>query len=208
MGKVYEVHAALVIRTEDVLQFCEEGEFPAEIADVEVEEYENHARIKSIPASDGFGKYTPTAYVKGFREERNVTLEDGEPTHTFVSEMNNYRDWYEGEEPERGVDWDTVEYLCFRGKADDVLCNTALRPAMLDFLRSLIRSVGGRGHVQGIIAEDGELMPIRTDKDGDVKMKLSIQEAPDNDDEEEGDGNQNSGDDQTVAWTDNKFISN
>lgn len=195
---IYRVRSTLEAPLAAVTEFCSsvsEEDLPPELAGVETTRRGNTFIIDCVPVGE-VGRYTPTARIKGSVSAVRVRRdEDGEPTTERYSGPSTTLD-EDGEEVE--VDTCEVDYVQFKGGDDTVLINSAVREPMFEVLCMLASTVGVRGEVEGIVARDGELAPVRVTPEGEIPVEVAVTDDPDATPSNAGtDG---------VRWADNPYL--
>jgi hypothetical protein len=198
---VYSLHSTLELPLEDVHDFFEEPDLPAEIADVEITRRNNTLIVSAVAAEDNISKYTPTAQLKASVTENRIYLDEGEDeeedTGPFGGGPSGGPQWgafgQQEEEVERPSE--LVEYACFKGDRETVLQNTALQYPMFEVLCSLALECE-KGSLTAITAHDGSLEATRIVDGEERAARLEVVEDP----RENGPGD-------AINWRDNKFIS-
>jgi hypothetical protein len=197
---VYSLHSTLELPLEDVHDFFEDPDLPAEIADIEITRRNNTLIVSAVAAEDNISKYTPTAQLKASVTENRIYLdeeEDEEDSGPFASGPSGGPQWgaFGQQEEEMERPSELVEYACFKGDRETVLQNTALQYPMFEVLCQLALECE-KGALTAITAHDGQLEATRIVDGEERAARLEVVEDP----RENGPGN-------GVNWRDNKFIS-
>lgn len=179
MCDVYNVASTLEARVSKVFQFVDDAQdLPDGIADLEVYRQNNQLHIKSQTNRDDIGKYTPTAYLVGTTREREVVVEDGEPTNNTIRQEESERPGWNDLTEEDDVETTTIEYVKFQGEGDRILRNSALRTEMFNVLCDLA-DISYYGTVEGILVDD-DITPVCREAEGkDIDVELSIDPVED-----------------------------
>jgi hypothetical protein len=198
-SRVYRLHSTLELPLEDVHEFFEDPDLPAEIADIEITRRKNTLIIRAVAADDSISKYTPTAQLKASITENRVYEElpdeEGEGPGRSPGGPPGGPQWGALEDEEEEIPSELVEYACFKGDRETVLQNTALQYPMFEVLCELAQ-VAEKGNLTAITSVDGELEAVRI-VDAEVRpATINVVEEPRDDQEQSG-----------VNWRDNKFIS-
>jgi hypothetical protein len=191
--RVYRLHSTLELPLEDVYDYFENPDLPAEVADVEITRRNNTLIISAVPADDSISKYTPTAQLKASVSENRVYEED--PDERGPPRGGPGPTWGAMEEEEEEIESELVEYACFKGDRETVLQNTALQYAMFRVLCE-IAARAEKGELTAV-AVDGDDLQATHIVDGERRpASVTVVEDPSNDDDDGG-----------VDWRDNEFIS-
>jgi hypothetical protein len=200
MSRVYRLHSTLELPLEDVYEYFEDPELPANIEDVDITRRNNTLIISAVPADESISKYTPTAQLKASVTENRVYEEDpedqepGGPPSGRPSGGGSPQ-WGAFEEEEEEIESELVEYACFKGDRETVLQNTALQYPMFEVLCNVAREAE-KGTLTAIATVEEDLEAVRI-VDGEEKpASITVTEDP----AEDGSGD-------SVDWRDNKFIS-
>lgn len=205
MPDVYQVYSTIEPTLADTLEFFDDPEnLPRELKGVEITQHNNTIKIQSIPTEENeVGQYTPTALLKGAVKERRVVVDDdGTVTHDTVQQKQQ-REWdpslvYDEEE---SIDTTPVEYIGFKGRGNEVVCNSAVKYPMFMVLCDLAE-LSHRGYVEGIVAKDGELTAVRVDHTGEREpVKVTV-----TGDEEQKKAEQDEDEGPSVDWQKNEYI--
>lgn len=197
---VYTLHSTLELPLEDVHDYFEDPDLPAEIEDVEITRRNNTLIVSAVAAEDNISKYTPTAQLKASVTENRIYLDEEEEDEEGPGPMgggpSGGPQWGAfGQEEEMERPSELVEYACFKGDRETVLQNTALQYPMFEVLCGLAKQCE-KGSLTAVTARDGQLEATRI-VDGEKRAAtLEVVEDP----RENGEGG-------GVNWRDNKFIS-
>jgi hypothetical protein len=190
--RVYRLHSTLELPLEDVYEYFEEPDLPAEVADIEITRRNNTLIISAVPADDSISKYTPTAQLKASVSENRVYEED--PDERGPPRGGPGPQWGALDEEEE-IESELVEYACFKGDRETVLQNTALQYAMFEVLCEIAKRAE-KGTLTAVAVEDGDLEATRIVDGEQCPASVTVVEDPGNDDADDG-----------VDWRDNEFIS-
>jgi len=196
-SRVYRLHSTLELPLEDVYDFFDDPDLPADVAGIDITRRNNTLIISAVSDDDTISKYTPTAQLKASVTENRV-YEDEE-----LNEDGPHRggppaggpQWGALEEEQEEPESELVEYACFKGDRKTVLQNSTLQYSMFEVLCSVAR-IAEKGTLTAIAAHEENLEAIRI-VDGEQRpAAIKVAEEPR---EDEGDNG--------VNWRDNKFIS-
>ena len=190
--RVYRLHSTLELPLEDVYDYFDAPDLPAEIADIEITRRNNTLIISAVPDDDSISKYTPTAQLKASVSENRVYEED--PDERGPPQGGPGPQWGSLEEEEE-IESELVEYACFKGDRETVLQNTALQYAMFEVLCA-IADRAEKGTLTAVAVNGDDIEATRI-VDGERRpASVTVAEDPASD---EGNGG--------VDWRDNEFIS-
>lgn len=198
--QIFRLHSTIALPLEDVHQFFDETDLPAEIADVRIRSQNNTLHITSIPAEDNISQYTATAQLKASCRERRVyETDDGEWSSTPPDPPNNQGPQWgsigsrQAQEDEK-ITSQGIEYASFQGDREDVLQNTALQYPMFEVLCGLAR-YAEKGSLVAITA-DGDHLKVTHIVDGEERPATIeiVEEASEGDSEKD------------AGWRNNPFI--
>jgi hypothetical protein len=149
-NEVYRVRASFEVPLDELRDFLDGYEPPAEIDGIDIERRGNKLLLTADADRDA-SNYTPTALLKASLKDRRLYRTDEGWSR------DDPRNEAFGEEE---VETKTVEYACFKGDRETVLQNTALRYPMFRVLADIAR-FAGVGELTGIAVVDGELSATR-----------------------------------------------
>lgn len=197
-SRVYRLHSTLELPLEDTYDFFEEPDLPPEIDDVEITRRNNTLIISAVSADDTMSKYTPTAQLKASVTENRVYEEDPEEMDGPGPGRSNgggSPQWGTFEEEEEEIPSELVEYACFKGDLETVLQNTAVQYPMFEVLCEVAK-IAEKGTLTAIVCIEEDLEAVRI-VDGEPRpATINVAEEPRED-----------GDDDSVDWRSNEFIS-
>ncbi|MGB9987279.1 DUF7110 family protein [Salarchaeum japonicum] len=187
-GHVYQLSANFDLPLEDLEDYLDNPDLPAEVEDLEIDRRNRMLFIKAVAADDSLSKYTPTAQLKAKVEEKRIYDQDEEE-----------RQWARRNDEEDEITSELVEYASFSGDLETVLQNTAVRYPMFVLLRN-IALLDVEGTLTAITAdeEEEELQATRV-VDGEARRAAVevVEQSQAN-----GNGNGNGG----VDWRGNEYI--
>ena len=196
-SRVYRLHSTLELPLEDVYDFFDDADLPAEIEDIDITRRNNTLIISAVAADESISKYTPTAQLKASVTENRVYEEPPEDHESPAGGTGAAPgpQWGTLEEEEEEIPSELVEYACFKGDRETVLQNSALQYAMFEVLTDIAR-IAEKGTLTAIAARDGQLEATRIVDGEDRPATINVVEEPREDQQAGG-----------VNWRDNKFIS-
>jgi hypothetical protein len=191
-SRVYRLHSTLELPLEDVYDYFDDPELPAEIESIDITRRNNTLIISAVPADDSISKYTPTAQLKASVTENRVYEEDPDAEPGGPNRGGGPQ-WGELEEEEE-IESELVEYACFKGDRETVLQNTALQYEMFEVLCEVARR-SEKGALTAVAATAEDIKAVRIVDGEEVPASVTVSEEPS---DEQGEGG--------VDWRSNEFI--
>jgi len=192
-SRVYKLHSTLELPLEDVYEFFENSDLPADVEEVDITRRNNTLIISAVPATDDISKYTPTAQLKASITENRVYEEEPETEPGKPPRRSGGPQWGAFEEEEE-IESELVEYACFKGDRETVLQNTALQYPMFEVLVQIALEAE-KGALTAVAADDETLDAIRIVDGERQAASVTVAEDPSSDEDDDG-----------VNWRDNEFI--
>jgi len=193
-SRVYRLHSTLELPLEDLYDYLDDPELPADIEDVDITRRNNTLIISAVPADDSLSKYTPTAQLKASVTENRVYEEDPDAGPGKPPRTGGGPQWGALEEEEE-IESELVEYACFKGDRETVLQNTALQYPMFEVLCEIALRAE-KGTLTAVATTEDDLEAIRIEDGERSPASITVTEDPTEDDSGGG-----------VNWRDNEFIS-
>ena len=192
-SRVYRLHSTLELPLEDVYEYFEDPDLPADVEDVDITRRNNTLIISAVPADDSISKYTPTAQLKASVTENRVYEED--PEGRPGGPPNSGGPQWGALEEEEEIESELVEYACFKGDRETVLQNTALQYSMFEVLCEIALRAE-KGALTAVAAAGDDIEAIRI-VDGERRpASVTVTEEPAEGEDSDG-----------VDWRSNEFIS-
>jgi hypothetical protein len=192
-SRVYRLHSTLELPLEDVYDYFDDPELPAEIEGIDITRRNNTLIISAVPADDSISKYTPTAQLKASVTENRVYEEDPDAEPGGPNRGGGGPQWGELEDEEE-IESELVEYACFKGDRETVLQNTALQYEMFEVLCEVARR-SEKGALTAVAATAEDIEAVRIVDGEEVPASVTVSEEPP---DEQGEGG--------VDWRSNEFI--
>lgn len=162
---VYRVHSTVEVPYEDLEQYLESPDLPAEIERLDVTRRGNQLFVESVSANNSVGKYTPTATLR-------ATVTD-----TRIYEYDGVRSRTEPSTPDDTEPSSTVEtFANFKGRLGTVIKNRALRGAMFAVLYD-VAGLADRGRLTAIVSRDGSLEAVSVNDGEPVPAVIEVTES-------------------------------
>lgn len=189
---VFQLHSTLELPLEDVHEFLEDPDLPAEIDAIDFTRRNNTLIVSAVAADESISKYTPTAQLKASVTENRVYEEPLEEQQPPAGAPR----WGGPGEDDELPPSELVEYACFKGDRETVLQNTAVQYPMFEVLCDIAR-IAEKGTLTAVAANEGELEATRIVDGEERPASLEVVEDP-----TEGPAASKG-----VDWRNNEFIS-
>jgi len=191
-ARLYQLDTNFELRLDDVCEFFEDYDPPAEIEEATVERKGNKLIVNAVGTdSSSTSRYSPTARLKAsVKERRMYETEDGWAREPPKKKTTGFDD-------EDEVESEVFEYVCFRGGVDTVLQNSDLQYSMFRVLCDLAEE-SENGNLTAVVGKEDKLSATRIVDGEECDASVEVVEKA-----SEGSGKNES----TSDWRNNKYIS-